>query len=330
MIIYKADLPSLLEATARDAQVLVPLDFQGGVRFAPWSAGCNPRFDAHNSKISPKAALLPATEPLYSWEASENSLAFNQARLDDTPRVLFGVRPCDAAAIARLDSVFLEDGYVDEFYEARRHALCVVSIACTQAESTCFCESMGLNPNEAPNADVLLREGQDAYDVIAQTERGQKLVESWGSFTHDGQANAVEAHCGLSVDMTGVAEKLPSLFESDLWEEVADSCLTCGTCTFTCPTCYCFDISQDKRASRGSRFRCWDSCMFPTYTLMAGGHNPRARKSQRIRQRFMHKLCFFEQRYGSSLCVGCGRCIESCPAAIDITELIKKIGEREV
>ncbi len=329
MIVNKADLPALLESTARDARVLVPLDSQGGVRFAPWSADCSPRFDAQNSKVPPKGALLPATEPLYSWNTNEEGISFNRARLDDTPHVLFGVRPCDAAAINRLDSVFLEDGYVDEFYEARRKALCVVAIACNQTGPACFCESMGLSPNEAPSADVLLREGQDAYEVVAQTEHGEKLVDSWKSLLRDGQAHAPEAHCTLSADMTGVAEKLPSLFESDLWEEVADSCLTCGTCTFTCPTCYCFDISQDRRASRGSRFRCWDSCMFPIYTLMAGGHNPRARKSQRIRQRFMHKLCFFEQRYGSSLCVGCGRCIESCPAAVDITKLISKVGERE-
>lgn len=130
--------------------------------------------------------------------------------------------------------------------------------------------------------------------------------------------------------MDGVAAKLPALFESDLWSDIADTCVQCGTCTFVCPTCYCFDISQDQRADEGSRFRCWDSCMFTDYTLMAGGHNPRAERSTRVRQRFMHKLCYFEQRYGESLCVGCGRCIQECPAAVDITRIIDAIDDMPV
>jgi ferredoxin len=142
----------------------------------------------------------------------------------------------------------------------------------------------------------------------------------------EGDAQIVRGSCTLKVNASGIKEKLDGMFEHPLWDEVAKKCLTCGTCTFVCPTCHCFDISQENRMKEGERFRCWDSCMFSSYTEMAGNHNPRADKTSRVRQRFMHKLCFFEDRYGKSLCVGCGRCVEKCPVALDITCLIDEIG----
>ncbi|MDR1358141.1 MAG: 4Fe-4S dicluster domain-containing protein, partial [Coriobacteriales bacterium] len=114
-----------------------------------------------------------------------------------------------------------------------------------------------------------------------------------------------------------------TMFDSPYWNDLSLKCLNCGTCTFVCPTCYCFDMSQNNRGNEGYRFRSWDSCMFTDYTLMAGNHNPRPTKMKRLRNRFMHKLSFFDSRYGSSLCSGCGRCIEMCPVGIDITRIIE-------
>ena len=184
-------------------------------------------------------------------------------------------------------------------------------------------------------ADVQLNEttGGNAFAVRAQTPKGQEALSNWRDYLTEsetaeghGEPELLHTSCSLKVDMSGVKERLDALYEHPLWERLAKKCVTCGTCTYVCPTCHCFDISQENRMRDGERFRSWDSCMFSSYTLMAGKHNPRADKMPRVRQRFLHKLCFFEDRYGRSLCVGCGRCVEKCPVALDITELIDEIG----
>jgi ferredoxin len=125
----------------------------------------------------------------------------------------------------------------------------------------------------------------------------------------------------------GVPEKLKTMFESEIWDEIARKCVNCGACTYLCPTCHCFDINQEVRGEDGVKYRCWDSCMFGDYTQMAGGHNPRPGKKERVRNRFMHKLCFFPERYNMLLCTGCGRCLENCPVQMDITSVIKRVQE---
>ena len=332
MAISKSAVAALLERISATQPVFVPCKVSGGSKFVEFGEGVVPAFDMQNTKEPPKELFFPATEKMYRWKRHEGELSIEQAALADAPFTVFGVRPCDMASIDRLDQVFLTKGFVDEFYEARRNAATVVAMACPTADRTCFCSSMGVDSGAAPSADVLLTDCGDCYEAVAQTPRGEAAVRAWGDAVSAwAPASAPKrAACTLEVDAEGLAEKLPHLFENDLWEDVAASCLTCGTCTFVCPTCYCFDISQDVRADEGSRFRCWDSCMFADYTQMAGGHNPRARKSARVRQRFMHKLCFFEQRYGTGLCVGCGRCMRECPASVDITRIIERIGEADV
>jgi ferredoxin len=129
--------------------------------------------------------------------------------------------------------------------------------------------------------------------------------------------------------MAGVAEKLSAMFEHPLWDELHLPCLGCGTCTFACPTCYCFEMGPELRGTMGTEMRYWDSCMFSEYTRMAGGHNPRPTLKERLRNRYLHKLSFFAERYGQGLCVGCGRCIEKCPVGLDISKVIEMIGEAE-
>ena len=222
--------------------------------------------------------------------------------------------------------MFLTKGFVDEFYANARDKLVCVCIGCAKAAETCFCDSMGVDPQMAPNADVMLQDCGDAYLVLAQTEKGEAEVASWSAFTEEGDAQPVAPDLTLKVNMEGVVDKLEGMYDHPIWENLSIKCLNCGTCTYVCPTCHCFDISQDMRRKDGIRFRCWDSCMFSEYTMMAGGHNPRPEKLERVRNRFMHKLNFFERRYGMSLCVGCGRCVEKCPVALDITRLIDEIG----
>jgi ferredoxin len=298
--------------------------------FALYQPTKEPAFQAVNTMMPPKDILFPQTQKMYRYGFDAEGNAFIDTIHDADEVVLFGLRSCDVASIECMDDVFLTKGYDDEFYGARRALLTTIAIGCAETAETCFCDSMGLDPNTAPQADIQLNASTsgDVYLVTAQTERGETALEAWLPFLEDGadDVRIAQGVCTLKVNATGIKEKLDGLFEHPLWDEVAKKCLTCGTCTFVCPTCHCFDISQENRMREGERFRCWDSCMFTAYTEMAGHHNPRVDKTSRVRQRFMHKLCFFEERYGKSLCVGCGRCVEMCPVALDITCLIDKIG----
>lgn len=326
-VLPKENLNQLLSKLSQSAVVYVPKDVAGQIKFAPFVSNDPIRLDATNSLMPPKDLLFPQCQNMYHYGVDSNNEMFIDPIIESSEQVIFGIRPCDMRSIECLDDVFLTKGFVDEYYQAKRDKLLTVALGCTNPAQTCFCESMGLDPNAAPAADIFLREDEQSYAVYPQTEKGNTALEAWEEFLEEGEVAAVEAHCTLRVDATHVKEQLDALSESDeLWNAMSIKCLNCGTCTFLCPTCYCFDISQENKYKEGVRFRCWDSCMFSEYTEMAGGHNPRPTKRDRVRNRFMHKLNYFKDRYGKKLCVGCGRCVEKCPVNLDITVLIDKIG----
>ena len=326
MILAKQNLAPLLESMANGRDVFVPAVVDGVAKFARYGEGVEPAFDLVNATMPPKDLLFPQTQKMYHYDVDANGSYHIYEYDESCEQVVFGIRPCDMRSIVCLDEVFLTKGFVDEFYANAREKLLCVSIGCAQAAETCFCESMGIDPQLAPNADIMLQDCGDAFNVIAQTEKGEAEVARWESYLEQGEAQPVACDQSLKVSMDGVVDKLEGMYEHPIWENLSIKCLNCGTCTYVCPTCHCFDISQENRRKDGVRFRCWDSCMFSEYTAMAGGHNPRPEKLERVRKRFMHKLNFFERRYGMSLCVGCGRCVEKCPVALDITRLIDEIG----
>ena len=326
MILAKQNLAPLLESMANGRDVFVPAVVDGVAKFARYGEGVEPAFDLVNTTMPPKDLLFPQTQKMYHYDVDVNGSYHIYEYDESCEQVVFGIRPCDMRSIVCLDEVFLTKGFVDEFYANAREKLLCVSIGCAQAAETCFCESMGIDPQLAPNADIMLQDCGDTFNVIAQTEKGEAEVARWESYLEQGEAQPVACDQSLNVSMDGVVDKLEGMYEHPIWENLSIKCLNCGTCTYVCPTCHCFDISQENRRKDGVRFRCWDSCMFSEYTAMAGGHNPRPEKLERVRNRFMHKLNFFERRYGMSLCVGCGRCVEKCPVALDITRLIDEIG----
>lgn len=326
MILAKQNLAPLLESMANGRDVFVPAVVDGVAKFARYGEGVEPAFDLVNTTMPPKDLLFPQTQKMYHYDVDANGSYHIYEYDESCEQVVFGIRPCDMRSIVCLDEVFLTKGFVDEFYANAREKLLCVSIGCAQAAETCFCGSMGIDPQLAPNADIMLQDCGDAFNVIAQTEKGEAEVARWESYLEQGEAQPVACDQSLKVSMDGVVDKLEGMYEHPIWENLSIKCLNCGTCTYVCPTCHCFDISQENRRKDGVRFRCWDSCMFSEYTAMAGGHNPRPEKLERVRNRFMHKLNFFERRYGMSLCVGCGRCVEKCPVALDITRLIDEIG----
>lgn len=339
MLLKKERITDLLSEIAKQARVYVPLDPGAGSdntaksgrtnasRFELYHSGIVPAFDLVNTILPPKDMLFPQTQKMYRFGTDDEGNSFVDVMHDSEEVVIFGIRSCDARSIECMDDVFLTRGYGDTFYQERRDKLTTVAIGCASAAETCFCDSMGLDPNLAPSADVQLSPCTDgaSYKVVPQSDKGQALVANWQAFLEMSDAQSMQTSCTLKVNTTGLKDKMEAMFEHPYWQQLAKKCLTCGTCTYVCPTCHCFDISQENKMKDGERFRCWDSCMFSEYTEMAGNHNPRPSKMPRVRQRFMHKLCFFEDRYEKTLCVGCGRCVEKCPVALDITLLIDEV-----
>ena len=330
MLLKKSDITKALEILAVSASVFVPGVVADVKRFKLWD-GEEVTLGGDNTVLPPKDILFPCTEKMYNYKLGK-SIEIKEV-VDNTQQVIFGIRPCDARSIYLMDKVFFEKGFVDSFYKRKRENTLLFAYGCDTVCRTCFCDSMGLEPKDAPNADVMMHDAGDALAMEAYTEAGKAVLEKIGSLlvADDAalaSAKANKTECELKVNATAdLPEKLGKMFEHPIWDEVTRACMGCATCTYVCPTCYCFDIDSDNHGAEGTKYRCWDSCMFSDYSRMAGGHNPRPTKKERVRNRYMHKLSFFHDRYGEMLCVGCGRCVEKCPAHMDITTFIDKVAE---
>ena len=243
--------------------------------------------------------------------------------------ILFGIRPCDAKAIALLDKNFDTKDFPDPYYIDRRKNSILIAEACIEPESTCFCTAFGSGPFESKDADALIIDRGDYY-LIDGNEKALSLFD--GLLEDDGGEKILElkkkAEDSIkSPVVEGIDKKLSSMIDDPIWDEVSRKCITCGACTYLCPTCYCFDIQDVGKDDKYMRERVWDSCMFTVYTLEASGHNPRKEKEKRMRQRVMHKFNYYPFLYDEYGCVGCGRCIKYCPVNVDIRKIITKIME---
>jgi ferredoxin len=327
------------DSASGDAGSGLPRDSQNQPmrRFAPYQKGSTVEFGTHRTGISPKALLFPQTETLYTYSQLGEDLTISEVT-NETNQVLFGVRSCDVYSIDRLDEVFLTRDYIDTLYYERRLHTLIVALGCTEAGRSCFCTSFGINPAHAPGADIQLTEIDDGFFVEALTNAGKEAVRTWAPFLtvaslmeadlpESSRPTVPELELSLVIDTNNITEALEGMFESLYWNDLSLKCLNCGICAFVCPSCHCFDMGQSNRGNEGYRFRTWDSCTYTNYTLMAGFHNPRPTKKERLRNRFMHKLSFYEKRYGSPMCCGCGRCIELCPVGIDISRVIQDAQE---
>lgn len=335
MILWKEDIMKALQILSKEACVFAPFrDSSDEVRFIPYQeqlqSCAEVILDGPNTVKPPKDVLFPNVEKLYRYKAAGDDSYIREILPEDGRKILFGVRPCDVRSIQAMDQVFLTKGYVDSYYAKRREQVTIVALGCTSPERTCFCDSMGLDPNEAPGADVMMNQisdsAQDGYVLRSFTEKGKAFLQLLQEL--DGQeehAYIQDTSCTLKIRKDqDLDKKLARMFEHPIWDKVTRGCIGCGTCTFLCPTCYCFDIDNENYGAEGCKYRCWDSCMFSDYTRMAGGANPRPTKKERLRNRYMHKLSYFNERYGQTLCVGCGRCIAHCPSHLDISEFIEQ------
>jgi heterodisulfide reductase subunit C len=278
------------------------------------------------------------------WKAKRNDGGFQiMAENDEPPKFAFiGVRSCELHAIAIQDKVFLNGQYGDSIYQARREQVFIVAVNCGQAGGTCFCVSMNTGPRVTSGFDLALTEvlerGEHYFIVEAATDKGAEIL---GELAHreatDGEREKAESvvehtagQMGRTMETGGIKELLYRNQQHPRWDDVASRCLTCANCTMVCPTCFCSTVEDvtDLAGEHAERWRKWDSCFTMDFSYLHGG-SVRASTKARYRQWMTHKLASWIDQFGSSGCVGCGRCITWCPVAIDITEEVRAIRESE-
>ena len=333
-LLPKSSLSDLAATIRRTHRLYAPVRLPDQVAFREIGDGDAFTLDYANTRASVKTLFFPQAETMLTYERSLDR--FNDIRavpFDAVPTVILGLRPCDARGLELLDRVFGQGQYRDPYYLARRAATVVVALACTDPRQTCFCHAVGGDPYSSEGADVLLSDADDAYIAVPQTEKGEEWLTTLSlSAVDDGhletsQAVAARAHELLAEiePVAGLEDQLVDLFESAVWAEIAEKCIACGTCTYLCPGCHCFNIQDRVLANGGSRLRSWDGCMYEGFTKHASGHNPRPDQGTRWRQRTLHKFAYLPENVGMYGCVGCGRCITYCPVRLDIREVIARL-----
>ena len=332
-----SNLPALYERIAATQDLFLPVSKAGQTDFALWQKDAAVDLDTLKTVKSPKDVFFPQSENLYTCQREDGKLSITPEQLCDKPFVVFGMKGCDVRGVAVLDKVFLSEP-VDSYYAARRANGIIVSLACGRPDTSCFCTAFGVDPT-APEGDVVTWMVGDWLYWDAKTDKGTALTEQVKDLFEAGDEATVEQtkeairvmleklpYANLSLEGWG-AEAADTRFDSPIWEQLYKPCLACGTCTFVCPTCQCYDIKDYTTGNGVQRFRCWDSCMYSDFTMMAHGNN-RTSQMQRFRQRFMHKLAYFPANNdGMFSCVGCGRCVDKCPSHLNIVKVIKAFGK---
>ena len=331
--IAKENLYALFQKIAEDNALYVPVNNGNQVNFANWTESAEVNLDALKTVKSPKDAFFPQSENLYTCYKDGKKITIEPEELVNQNFVVFGMKACDVKGVEVLDKVFLAEP-VDTFYAARRAHGTIVAMACHEPEETCFCKVFGIDcANPVADVATWMVDGELYWKAL--TEKGEALTAAVASLLVDADEAKVEEEKN---SIRAIVEKLPysnlslegwngdalsEKFDSPIWEELYKPCLACGTCTFVCPTCQCYDIKDYDTGHGIKRYRCWDSCMYSDFTMMAHGNN-RTSQMQRFRQRFMHKLVYFPANNdGMYSCVGCGRCVEKCPSSLNIVKVIK-------
>ena len=327
----KNEFNDWLKELKKSFEVYRPVTQGDQCNFAPLNEGTQPDFSFQNTRLSPKGMVQPASERMFQFtldpENPDAHILKEEPKKGNT-RLLAGIRPCDARAYDLVRINFVTPDYEDPFWKQSRDRLILMGLGCDHPCSTCFCTSVGGSPFDTAGLDLLMTDLGESYLIQGLTEKGEGLLKNSSGKTvsekEQKQAAQIKTQAEGMISSKIPTERLKDqplldLFNAPFWDEVQFSCINCGTCTYLCPTCWCFDIQDEVQGTEGIRMRNWDSCMYPLFTLHGSGHNPRGEKLQRVRQRFMHKLKYYVDKYGNGVaCVGCGRCVQFCPVNIDI------------
>lgn len=345
VFIPRDSLNQALERLSSKMNVWVPAasgSNKCGSEFVPYRPDLIPLLNRQTT-TPPKAVVFPQVETLLSYEYTKDldDPSRVKIQLDDTsagsPTLIFGARPCDARGFLLFDQVFTRGPFTDKYYRDRRENSYFATLVCLEWDSACFCSSVGSGPTDMEGSDLRVTPLKDGYLVEALNERAEPILSLMeGDVPTDAQqqdARKLQEEASRqsvgNVDLTRSATDFKGRFEDKAyWRAMVSQCLSCGVCTFVCPTCYCFSITDEMQGLKGERLRSWDSCMFFQYTLEASGHNPRPTRFERYRNRVGHKFSFIPEKYNGMIgCCGCGRCIRSCPVSIDIRRVVENLKE---
>lgn len=309
-------------------------DNQEAGRYALEPRSDNAYFGFNVGPHSWKKFLFPPVETLWSMQRDKDGgLSVSAPEQPQEKFAFIGVRACELHAIAIQDRVFCEGPYADTAYAARRRNAFIVAVNCSQAGKTCFCTSMETGPKADAGFDLALTElaqkDRRCFVVEIGSEAGARIMESVphqpASAEHMETASAIIAktasEMGRSLETDGIKELLQGNLDHPRWDDVAERCLSCSNCTMVCPTCFCTTVEDhsDLEGRNAEHVRKWDSCFTLDFSYIHGGSVRTSTKS-RYRQWMTHKLANWIDQFGTSGCVGCGRCITWCPTGIDLTE----------
>jgi len=284
--------------------------------------------------MPPKKAIWPTRDTVLEFD-----LAKRQASpvLDGAPFVLFGIHACDLKGVNQLDwAMGQRHGVPDPHYLARRKAATIVGMECMPDEY-CFCTSVG-SCETREGADLFLTPIDRGYFVEVLSEKGEQLLKQAPALPDASGGEAAQAKaflerkkqsttCAINSEMAALPDLLEASYDSLLWDAVARRCFSCGTCTNVCPTCFCFDVDDevDLLLQAGSRQRKYDSCQFLDFAVVAGGHNFRRERADRVRHRWFRKFVYLLREQGMPSCIGCGRCSKSCTAGISLVDVLNSV-----
>jgi sulfhydrogenase subunit beta (sulfur reductase) len=331
-ITNRADLASWLDALTERYTVIAPRLVADELLYRPVVSSTEIVFDFERTALSPKTFFLPETQAILEVDKLGKEVRLSEPALE-REQVLFGLRPCDARGLRALDALLLDRPPPDSYYAEHREKTTLIGLACQRMWDDCFCTSLGSAPDDASDVDLMLYEGDAEYWVVEITEKGAALLDGLASEETDRSPPASDTG-GEQVPVLP-PEAWKALFDEGYWQRLAERCLSCHACTYVCPTCRCFDVRDETTAADAGyahikRLRAWDSCMASAYRRIAGGHNPRPTKAQRLRNRYYCRFCYSPLDFGAVACVGCGRCISVCPVGIDIAEMLGDVAGMEV
>jgi sulfhydrogenase subunit beta (sulfur reductase) len=328
--ISKEKLLRWLVGLKAQGEVLAPVKVNGLWTYQKFDGQEIPR-NFQNSRLPPKGLFLESLRALLEWRSPGGSLQVDPLQPLDGQRVVFGLKPCDARALKVIRPVFTAE-YQDAFYLRNLSRTILLGLACRTRCEGSFCGEMGIDLQDSSDFDIFFRETPEGYVARVITEKGNGLAggrdffaeasaEEWNLARGEMRGKGEKIQFDLERVKAGVAK---SFSEENFWKRISAKCISCGVCTYLCPTCHCFDLCDLRMPGQGVRYRCWDSCAFPDFTRMSV-HNPREEKWRRYRQRVSHKFNFFYQNFQLVACVGCGRCVAHCPVNLDLREVLMEV-----
>jgi sulfhydrogenase subunit beta (sulfur reductase) len=325
-VIPKRRIPDAIAILGRKRAVVAPVRRRGSVVFMPVDRPEDAILDYATTILPLKKFFLPANEVLLRYDIRTQAVVTPPA--SSAPRLFFGVHNYDLQGVLRLDHAF-GTGVRDETWFARRRGSLFAGVSYVPDEHH-FAASVGIPPGLKEGFDIFLTSFEDCYAVDALTEQGEGLLEEIGRFLEPrecGPEPVAQFKNKLRQSISGIKDVFHGAYTHPVWNETARACLSCGTCSVVCPTCYCFDVDDqtDLGASTGARMRRWDSCQFPGFAAVAGGESFREKRGDRVRHRMSRKFAYITDDKGMPFCVGCGRCVRQCTAKINIVDVMNAL-----